>query len=143
MACRLKFSQTNQGLNFIYNVSGHVGDARSCPNAPDDVQLVQFFIKELIPKFDPAGGRKIKELPRVTGQFDALTGFWIYNVQSSNEEVVQVDGIISPAKGVMYGVKAWTIAGLNYKYKQFFPDRFEKLHLNPELSPTLRASIAV
>ncbi|MBL8179171.1 MAG: hypothetical protein JNK48_31130 [Bryobacterales bacterium] len=142
MACKLRFNQPNQGLNFIYNVSAHVGDARTCPNLSDDVQLVQFFIKELIPKFDPGGGRKIKELPRVNGQFDAVTGFWIYNVQSSNEDVVQVDGIVSPAKGVMYGVKAWTIAGLNYKYKQFFPEKFDKLHLNPELSPALRAAIA-
>lgn len=142
MACKLKFSHPNQGMSFIYNVSSHVGDSRTCPNLPDDVQLIQFLIRELIPKLDASGGRKIRELPRLTGQFDALTGFWIYNIQSSNEDVVKVDGVISPAKGVTYGAKAWTIAGLNYKYKQFYPDKYDKLHLHPELSPTLRASLA-
>lgn len=142
MACKLRINPPSQGLNFIYNVSSHVGDARTCPNLKDDVQLVQFLLREVVPKLDPTGGRKIQELPRPSGQFDVLTGFWIYNMQSSNEDIVTVDGIVSPAKGVSYGSKAWLIAGLNFKYKQFFPDRFEKLHLHPELSPTLRASLA-
>lgn len=142
MACKLKINPPNQGMSFLYNVTTHVGDARTCPNLPDDVQLVQFLIRELVPKFDATGGRKIQELPRLTGQFDALTGFWIYNMQSSNEDIVTVDGIVSPAKGMMYGGKAWLIAGLNFKYKQFFPERFDKLHLHAELSPSLRASLA-
>ena len=63
-------------------------------------------------------------------------------MHTTNTEFLQVNGLINPAKVVMYGAKGCTIAGLNYTYKQIFPDKYDKLHLNPELSTTLRACIA-
>lgn len=139
LAQRLKFASPDNGLAHIYNVSARVGAPKSCPNQPDDVQLVQLFLRDLMPVM--AKGSSIQQYPTLSGRMDAVTAFWIYHLQNSSGEITTVDGIVSPAQGVGFGQKVWFISGLNYKYNQYFPDRFNKLPENPELSPSLRASL--
>ncbi|MCW5965088.1 MAG: hypothetical protein KIT83_13700 [Bryobacterales bacterium] len=137
MAFKMNFRSTQHGLSYIYNVSRHVGaDVDRCPNLHDDVALVQFLFKEVMPKIAPVNSQW--GLPKVTGQFDAVTGFWIYQSQRAAQTR---DGVVSPAKGVSYGVDAWLIAKLNYQFKQQFPQRFERLADDLELPLSLRASL--
>jgi hypothetical protein len=136
MAQRLTLGKNPVGLTFIYNVSQKVGYKQS--NLPDDVQLVQFFLREI--------GRtrpdvQMLGLPQPTGKFDALTGFYVYLWEHYAHRPV-IDGIVSPAHGLTYAPQAaWVITDLNASYRNISKQGFETLHLNPELSPTLRASI--
>lgn len=140
MAARLRLNPAQSGLSHIYNVTLHVGGTKSCSNLHDDVMLVQFFLRELVPKF--GSDRKVQELPALSGKFDGLTGFWIYHWQNSGEGSTEIDGVISPAKGLTYSSsKAWVIAQLNFSYKKVFPDRFDRIPDTPEFSPSLRASL--
>lgn len=137
MAFKMRFPSQQYGLTYIYNVTHHVGcNADKCPNQADDVALVQFFLKETMPKVAPLNSQW--GLPKVTGQFDAVTGFWIYHSQNGKPGM---DGIVSPAKGVVYGADAWLIAKLNYHFKMHFPERFDRLAEERELPLTLRASL--
>ncbi|MFN7934088.1 MAG: hypothetical protein U0R19_12230 [Bryobacteraceae bacterium] len=141
MAQKLTALQPIAGMNYIYNVSSHVGCRRKCPNNPDDVQLVQFFIREIVPRFYES--QIIPELPRLTGQIDGITAFYIYDIQRMGGTSMEVDGIVSPARGLVYaGSHPWLISVLNFKYKSFFPDLYDKIPFHPELRPTLRASLA-
>jgi len=139
MAERLQLGPNSLGLSFIYNVSGRVGFKQ--PNAPDDVQLVQFFLREeMKTRADliPLG------IPTLSGKFDAVTGFYLYLWQNKANRSV-VDGIVSPAHGVQYGAAAssvWLIVDLNNVLKTINPTGFEKLHTNPDLRASLRAAIA-
>jgi hypothetical protein len=84
----------------------------------------------------------VQELPSLTGKIDAVTSYWIYHLQNSAGSSGTVDGVVSPAKGITYSaVQAWTIAQLNFNFKKFFPDRFDRIPEEPRLSPTLRASL--
>jgi hypothetical protein len=142
MAARLKVNPPQSGLSHIYNVTLHVGGAKTCSNLADDVMLVQFFLRELVPQL--GGDRKVQELPIVNGKFDGLTGFWIYHWQNSGEGSTAVDGVISPAKGLTYSnSKAWVISQLNFVYKKHFPQRFDRIPDTPEFTPSLRASLRV
>lgn len=136
MAQRLKLGQNPTGLTFIYNVSQKVGYLQ--PNLADDVQLVQFFLREIgrpRPDLHQLG------LPQLTGKFDAVTGFYVYLWQHYARRPV-IDGIVSPARGLTYApLAAWVITDLNASYRNISKQGFEALHLNPELSSTLRASI--
>ena len=136
MAHRLKLGQNPTGLTFLYNVSQKVGYKQ--PNLTDDVQLVQFFLRELLrsrPDLQQLG------LPQLTGRFDAVTGFYVYLWEHFAHRPV-IDGIVSPAHGLNYSPHAaWVITDMNASYRNFSKQGFEALHLNPELSPTLRTSI--
>ena len=48
MAGRLNLSRPVSGLSYFYNVSGHVGWVPGNENNPDDVQLVQFLLREIL-----------------------------------------------------------------------------------------------
>ena len=105
------------GMSFILNVDGQVGPDGA--NDPGDVRLVQ-RLTNMAAKIGTKGSRI--GLPSVTGQFDAATGFWIYNLQAhmKNSHPNQiVDGIVSPARGSTYTANtSWTIALLNYYANQ-------------------------
>lgn len=140
MAYKMAFRSQQYGLTYIYNVTKHVGwDPDKCPNLPDDVALVQFFLRELMPKMGPRTAA-VCGLPAVTSRFDAGTGFWIYHLQQGT---TGMDGIISPAKGVLYGGDAWLISKLNYHFKKHFPQRFDRLADEPDLPLTLRATLRI
>src|SRR5229473_1576572 len=120
MASRLEFGRPQpllNGLSFIYNVSEHVGPKfisgavrSSSPllkvtNPFDDVQLVQFFLNAV-------GDPKVALTPTPTGVFDVQTGFWIYHQQNLFGGG-DVDGVVSPAKGVTFAGKFYFIGILN------------------------------
>ena len=128
-------------MSFIYNITSHVGGQRTCPNQADDVMLAQFFMREVVAKIAP--DRTVRELPQVNGKMDAITAFWIYHCQNVEGGSMQIDGIMSPAKGLTYGSRAWLISVLNFHYKKYFPDKFDKLADHHEFSPSLRASLKV
>lgn len=146
MAKRIKIVGDAQ-IKHAYNVSAHVGPNR--PNGADDVMLVQFFLAELLPKRRTnrgvVGGLAV---PAVTGKFDSTTAYWIFEVQFQKQGVqagAEIDGIVSPIAraSLNYSETAqWTIGTLNTLFAKDFPERYERLHEEPRLSPTLRAAIA-
>lgn len=145
MAYQLKFSYPQNGLPFLWNISAHVGCSASCPNKPTDVELVQFFLSELI----GAGvigtqANAATRLPKiaVNGKYDAITGFWLFYSETGGSSTAVVDGIASPAKGVVYGTGAWAIAKMNHAYKQMFPTLWENLKNDVRLSAALRMELA-
>jgi len=104
----LKFGEVDR----ILNVEQKVGP-RDCPNLPGDVEAVQRLLAIAARAFASSHGFG---LPYPTGNFDALTGFYIYDYQchqrSKKPETV-IDGCVSPAHGASYGGGFWTIVGLN------------------------------
>jgi hypothetical protein len=145
MAFKLKLPFEQQGMSFLWNVSKHVGPHVSNPNLATDVELVQFFLSELV-KAGALGAKAqsgAKAPPvRVTGRFDAVTGFWIFYAQKGGAETALVDGIVSPARGVDYGAGMWAIAKMNLNFKGLFPDAWESLDSDTRLSTALRAELA-
>ncbi len=113
MAYVLTLSQPIEGLDRILNVSQRVGPQSDCPNNPDDVELVQRLINLGARNF---AARCHFGLPQPTGRFDPLTGFYIFYYQwfsHSTDRVTQIDGAVSPARGVFYGLGVYAIINLN------------------------------
>jgi len=141
MAHRLAISGTHYA-KFIYNVSAHVGPGQADSNNPDDVQLVQFLLREIIKA--EALPRKVAP-PNPTGQFDAATGFWIYLFQNAIHGAVKkavIDGTVSPAKNALYDINSpWMIVFLNIRLQILAPQIFNGILTNQELRPSLRASL--
>jgi hypothetical protein len=98
------------GLPRIVNVLWPVGFNEQ--NDPDDVRVVQNLLPAITLHKRLAGSIGI---PQVTGRYDALTGFWIFNWQAmTQDDNVQIDGVVSPAqKGAYYGETAWLIVRMN------------------------------
>lgn len=144
MASILDLSTPFEGMSYIYNVDARVGwIPGSCPNQPDDVQLVQFLLFQLCMRSgDMARGEW--DFPAPTGKMDALTNFWIFVQQRSHQKTQHqtIDGVISPAHGAHYGSQEWTIVSLNSEYRLLYGNEaFENLPNNPALSPTLRKAL--
>lgn len=145
MATRLRLPPGGAtGMKFIYNVSKHVGPMKSNPNDADDVQLVQFLIRE-VRKSNPSSVTLAGlAVPTLSGLFDAVTGFWIYQSQSNylQRGGVTIDGIVSPARGELYHPGCpWVIIHLNFFLHKQAPAVFDALPDNAELRPTLRTSL--
>ena len=145
MATRIKIFGRPK-LKHAYNVTQHVGPSR--PNLADDVQLVQFMIAELVKISDNRGKKQGLPVPMPTGRFDITLAYWIFETQyqkEADETGADIDGVISPMRGntILYsGNKSWTIGRINEAFQQLLPDKFDNLHLEPSLSPSLRAAIA-
>ena len=111
------------GLSSIVNVLNRVGPTE--PNNPDDVKVVQTLLRMLKSNFSKKVG-----VPQVTGNYDASTGFWIYDQQyfyksKAGHHNVVVDGVISPARGAAYSAGAeWTIVLFNYQAKRDSPAEY-------------------
>jgi hypothetical protein len=132
-------------MTYIYNVDGHVGPYRSNENFPDDVELVQFFLREYLKK-DPSGRiaqNVFRTLPTLSRQMDVVTAYWIIRWQDTHTDTYTVDGIVSPARGVTYGgLKIWQICSFNLLYKQIFGEEaFARIPINSELSLSLRKAL--
>jgi hypothetical protein len=145
MAGKLVLSAGNAaGMPFFYNVSKHVGPFKDNPNDPDDVQLVQFLIREGLKAKPPSAARSGLAIPTLSGQFDPTTGFWISLAQQSfrSKPGVTIDGIVSPARGQQYHPGCpWVIFSINLRLFEAAPKVFLDLPNNPELRPSLRASL--
>jgi hypothetical protein len=110
----LVFNPPFSGLSSIVNVLKRVGPEEV--NDPSDVKVVQALIRMHTSAF----GKRVG-VPQVTGNFDAATGFHIYDAQyflksKGGHNGVIVDGIVSPAQGSAYsGGAPWTIVLLNHQ----------------------------
>jgi hypothetical protein len=143
MAYKLMTPQGGKDLPFVWNVSSHVGCAKTCANRHTDVELCQFFFRELATHgyiVETLTGTALRPMVQVTGTFDPVLGFWIY-LQQDAPGVVS-DGIVSPAKGIAYGSAMWLITWLNYQYRKAFPEAYQTLDKDVRLSPALRAELA-
>lgn len=133
-------------MDHAYNVTTHVGPGRL--NKADDVQLVQFFMAELLKSNTSSRAlRSGLARPTVTGTFDLATAYWVFETQyqKAKEDGGQIDGVVSPIVGgtLFYNPRSqWTIAFLNWQFQQMFPTRFDRLDREPSLSQSLRDSIA-
>jgi len=112
-----------QGLSSIVNVVTRVGPTE--PNDPSDVKVVQALIRMHTSAFSKKVG-----VPQVTGNYDAATGFYIYDTQyflktKAGHHGVVVDGIVSPALGGSYSAGApWTIVLLNFQAQKSNPTEY-------------------
>jgi hypothetical protein len=72
-------------------------------------------------------------VPQATGNYDAVTGFYIYDTQyflktKAGHHGVIVDGIVSPAQGGSYSAGApWTIVLLNLQAQRDNPAEYAAL----------------
>jgi hypothetical protein len=100
-------------MSRILNVTQKVGlRLNGAVNSSDDVRAVQELLAIAV------RDHPIKPAPRPTGTFDAITGFWIFDAQSSLRKQFGgeiVDGVVSPAQRgrVMYGPGMWIIVFFN------------------------------
>jgi hypothetical protein len=100
------------GLSTIVNVLDHVGPSET--NDTSDVKVVQTLLRMVKGNFAKQVG-----LPQVTGSYEAVTGFWIYDTQNfiktkRGHPNMVVDGIVSPAHAAFYNPGApWTIVLFN------------------------------
>jgi len=108
---------SGQTLSQIINVSQPVGvPGFGGVNLYDDVAAVQGLIQIAV-----SGGTGLAQpFPTVTGSFDTMTGYYIFDQQVSDRQSFPnsiVDGIVSPASesgGICYTTGGvWTIVGLN------------------------------
>jgi len=76
MARILVLNPPFSGLSTTVNVIQQVGP-NSKPNDPGDVEVIQTLLGVIKSNFAKKVG-----LPAITGNFDGLTGFWIYNTQN-------------------------------------------------------------
>ncbi|MCU0726607.1 MAG: hypothetical protein MUE73_12610 [Planctomycetes bacterium] len=116
-------------MDRILNVDQRVGPLRDCPNLPGDVEAVQRLVALAVTEFASGSGFP---LPQPTGRFDVLTGFYVYHLQARQQaryRTVVVDGVVSPARGSVYGGGIWTIVNFN---------NIVFLHNRPEWEALLR-----
>jgi len=116
----------SEEIGRILNVEQKVGPRAACPNLPSDVEAVQRLIAIAAQSWASTHGFG---LPYPTGNFDPLTGFYIYDFQhsqTSRKPGTVVDGCVSPAHGVSYGGGIWTIVGLNYIAREHDPNAWEE-----------------
>ena len=123
MSRTLTLNPPFQGLSSIVNVVTRVGPTE--PNDPSDVKVVQALIRMHTSAFSKKVG-----VPQVTGNYDAATGFYIYDTQyflktKAGHHGVVVDGIVSPALGGSYSAGApWTIVLLNFQAQKSNPTEY-------------------
>jgi hypothetical protein len=114
MASILTLRPPLSGMARALNVDQRVGPRTDCPNDPADVEAVQRLVAVVARGYAATRGYP---LPQPNGQFDPLTGFYIYNLQAQVSGRGQtgsiVDGVLSPARGAVYGAGVWTIIHLN------------------------------
>ena len=145
MAYKLMLAGSPFGMPFIWNVSKHVGPAKAHPNQATDVELVQILLAESIKRGwpDEAASSGVGAPPvTVDGKFNSVLGFWIFYAQRyDGPSSATVDGVVSPAHGMMYGGAPWVIAKLNnfLRFKDF--NTWSKLDSDTRLSMELRSEL--
>jgi len=113
MSRTLTLNPPFQGLSTIVNVLKRVGPTEI--NDPSDVKVVQALIRMHTSAFAKKVG-----VPQVTGNFDAATGFYIYDTQY----------FLKPRPAI----KAWSSMGL-------FLRRWEPLTRQEPLGPSCSSTI--
>lgn len=137
----------------FYNVDQAVG--KGCPNLPDDVMLVQFFIRELAK--DPSVGPGTRPATPITvdGMYTPAVGEWILWIQKSMNAKAPgtslADGRVDPARGISTSgsfLKStishtqYTIVTLNASYRFRFKRSHDSLDDDPNVPGLLRSKFA-
>lgn len=144
MAAKLQFTRPVDGMNFIWNVSQHVGDNISCPNQPTDVDLVKILIGESIRVRQISWVNQALRIPfQINGQMDMTIAYFIRAVNADERSPLSLkeSGIISPARGASYGGNYWAIFKLNYVLKQNAPNVWQNLPSHQNVSSALRREL--
>ena len=131
-------------LDFIYNVSHHVGDAPHCRNADTDVWLVKVLLYHWIKRVRPNIHPSCHE-PFVLGSgMNLRTAYWIRVLSESHSSRLSFKekGVISPARGSFFGNDTWTIVRLNHDLKKHNPQVFANLAGSRDLSAELQRELA-
>jgi hypothetical protein len=133
-------------MQFIWNVSEHVGDHTSCANRPTDVDLVKILIGEAITARRPTWlHQSLRMHFLVNGTMDVQTAYWIrvFNADHDPRLPQTRDGIISPARGSSYASQSdtWTIFKLNWAVRQANATLWANLPNHPQAKPALRAEL--
>lgn len=126
---------------YIYNVSYAVGYG-GCYNFPEDVFLVQYFLKKIWERAGqpPAGSMKLD------GRMGKTTDRWIRAYQRGETMDVPTtvymgqDGRVDRAHGGIYAPRTgmgWTILCLNIDFKREYPGLFYNLITTPDLPAIL------
>ena len=126
MAYVTKLSEPDNGMSEYLNVTGKVGADPDCPNEASDVRAVQCLLALIL-----RGTKGVKlGVPFPSGQFDAVTGFHIFNIQNflkKSRSGTIVDGCISPARGLSYGKAVYSILHLNGMARANDKNAWEKI----------------
>lgn len=110
----------------MVNVENAVGPSEA--NSIKDVKVVQRLTQLGAPGFGSTAAKV--GIPRPTGNFDAVTGFWIYHFQkiqhASGAKAVIIDGLVSPARAADYAFHAhFTIVQMNVIAQANNPSEYE------------------
>jgi hypothetical protein len=112
MAYVTKLDPPSDGMDQYLNVATKVGADSDCVNEASDVRAVQSLIALIL-----RGTKGVKlGVPAPSGEFDAVTGFHIFNIQNfvkKKRPGTIVDGCVSPARGISYGGGVYSILHLN------------------------------
>jgi hypothetical protein len=136
-------------LDFIYNVTYAVGPLGTAPNRPDDVLLVQYFLKNIVRARFWEPPTLSKPFP-VNGRMGPDTAAWIWDYQLfKRARCCILDGRIDRALGVTTSsTHTWyTIVHLNYDFeyachmRDGSSDRYNALEDDNEAPPELRRAI--
>ena len=137
----------------FYNVSQAVG--KGCPNLPDDVMLVQFFIRELAKDATVAPGTRPAAPLTVDGVYSPNLGEWIMWIQKASNAkaagTTLADGRVDPARGMANDPKflkssishtQYTIVTLNASYRFRFKKSHNALEDDPNVPLLLKQKFA-
>ena len=137
----------------FYNVSQAVG--KNCPNLPEDVMLVQFFIREIAKDASVAPGTRPSTPIAVDGTYTPALGEWILWVQNAMNALAPglslADGRVDPARGMANDPKflnstisltQYTIVTLNGSYRFRYKKSHDALENDPNLPGLLKAKFA-
>lgn len=127
MAHIARLTHPESGLSEFINVDAKVGRAK--PNHPADVEAVQRLIAIIV------GASNVGELgiPSPTGRFDAVTGYYIYDIQANARHYARntiVDGVVTPVprgQSTYGGIGVYCILHMNAIAKDTNPAAFADL----------------
>jgi len=119
----------------LYNVSKPVG--KSCPNVPDDVLLVRFFLRRISQSPDLHG--PCSDMPLVPTYDAPLTDaiLWFQKAAGAAHFSITADGRVDPAP---HGQGVYTIRHLNASYRKRYPQFEQAIESDPLFPSLLRTS---
>lgn len=138
MAHRKNLVSALKGMTFVWNIDDKVGSQTTERNDSDDVALVQLLFNLIIDTTTSAvPGCKVK--PRVTGQMEPVTAFWIYFFQVEGGAGTKVDGHFSPMKG--QNLQPYMLAQINFTAFVRVKSQWENLPNNPLCPSSLKTKL--
>jgi hypothetical protein len=138
----------DSNLPIFFNLDSSVG-SKGSNNSAEDILLVQFLLRQIaetVPSSSPAGELRRKRILNVpmSGAADPLTIDGIRAWQEARKESIHgtiVDGLVSQARGYIYGAGEWTIVDLNAIFRKTFRDIWPRLDRHPACPGLLRSRV--